>query len=62
MSVRFKNARVEKLPTNIRIPLTQKVKRSEKNMVQELITFRITKAKFGVKYLCGHECERSSAQ
>ena len=35
-------------------------------MISELITFRITKAKakvkFGVKYLCGHECEISSVQ
>ena len=37
-----------------------------KNMISELVAFRITKAKakvkFGVKYLCGHECERSSVQ
>ena len=33
-------------------------------MISELIAFRITKAKvkFGVKYRCGHECERSSVQ
>ena len=32
-------------------------------MISELITFRITKAKvnvkYGLKYLCEHECERS---
>ena len=42
------------------------IKAKRNNMVSELITFRITKAKakvkFGVKYLCGHECERSSVQ
>ena len=45
-------------------PLTQKLKRSETIIVSELITFRITKAKvkFGVNYLCGHECERSFVQ
>ena len=36
------------------------------NMISELITFRITKAKakvkFGVKYLCGDKCTRSSVQ
>ena len=35
-------------------------------MISEPITFRITKAKakvkFGVKYLCRHDCERSSVQ
>ena len=33
-------------------------------MISESITFRITKAKvkFGVKYLYGHQCERSSFQ
>ena len=33
-------------------------------MISELITFRGTKAKakFGVKYLCGRECERSSTK
>ena len=46
-----------------RIPLTDIIaKRS--NTISELITFRIAKAKakvkFGVKYLCKHECERSS--
>ena len=34
------------------------------NMISELITFRITKTKakvkFGVKYQCGPECEKSS--
>ena len=40
------------------------VKAKRNNMISKLITFRITKAKlqFGVKYLCGHECERSSVQ
>ena len=42
------------------------IKAKRNNMISELITFRITKAKakvkFGVKYLCGHECERSSVQ
>ena len=36
------------------------------NIISELATFRITKAKaklqFGVKYLCGHKCERSSVR
>ena len=42
------------------------IKAKRNNMISELITFRIMKAKakvkFGVKYLCGHECERSSVQ
>ena len=37
------------------------IKAKRNNMISELITFRITKAKakvkFGVKYLCGHACE-----
>ena len=46
------------------IDTAMKAKRN--NMISELINFRITKAKakmkFGVKSLCGHECERSSVQ
>ena len=40
------------------------MKAKRNNVLSGLITFRITKAKakakFGEKYLCGHECERSS--
>ena len=40
------------------------IKAKRNNMISEFITVRITKAKvkFGVRYLCGHECERSSVQ
>ena len=42
------------------------IKAKQNNMMSEIITFRITKAKakvkFGVKYLCGHKCKRSSVQ
>ena len=42
------------------------IKAKRNNMISEFVTFRITKAKakakFGVKYLCGHECDRSAAQ
>ena len=42
------------------------IKAKRNNIISGLVTFRITKAKakvkFGVKYLCGHECERSSVQ
>ena len=42
------------------------IKAKRNNMISELITFRITKAKekvnFGVKYLYGHQFERSSVQ
>ena len=40
------------------------IKAKRNNIISELITFRVTKAKvkFGVKCLCAHECERSSAQ
>ena len=42
------------------------IKAKRNNMISTLITIRITKAKakvkFRVKYLCGHECERSSVQ
>ena len=42
------------------------IKAKRNNMISELITFRIPKAKakvkFGVKHLVGHECERSSVQ
>ena len=48
------------------ITIDTEIKAKRNNMISELITFRITKAKakvkFGVKYLCGHECERSSVQ
>ena len=40
------------------------IKAKRNNMIFELISFRITKAKakvkFGVEYLCERECERSS--
>ena len=40
------------------------IKAKRTNMISESITFRITKAKakvkFGVKYLCKHECETPS--
>ena len=39
------------------------IKAKRNNMISELITFRITKAKakvkFGVQHLCKHKCERS---
>ena len=42
------------------------IKAKRKNIISELITFGIAKAKakvkFGVMYLCNHECERSSVQ
>ena len=42
------------------------IKAKRNNMISELLTFRITKAnakaKCEVKYQCGRECERSSAQ
>ena len=42
------------------------IKAKRNNMISELITFRITKAKakvkFGVKYLYGYQFERSSLQ
>ena len=48
------------------ITIDTKIKAKRNNMISKLITFRTTKAKakgkFGVKYLCGHECERSSVQ
>ena len=41
------------------------IKAKRNNMISELIIFRITKAKakvkFGVRYLCRHECQRSSS-
>ena len=42
-----------------------RIKAKQNNIISELITFRVTKAKatkvkFGVKYLCEYECERSS--
>ena len=41
-----------------------RIKEKRNNIISEFITFRITKAKakvkFGVRYLCGPECERSS--
>ena len=40
------------------------IKAKRNNIISELITFRITKAKakvkFGVRYLCGPKCEKSS--
>ena len=48
------------------ITIDTEIEAKRNNMISELITFRITKAKakvkFGVKYLCGHACERSSVQ
>ena len=48
------------------VNLDTEIKAKRNNMICELITLRITKAKakvrFGVKYLCGHECERSSVR
>ena len=42
------------------------IKAKRNTMISEFVTFRITKmkakVKFGVKYLCGHECERSSVE
>ena len=49
-----------------KITIDTEIKVKRNNMISELITFRITKAKakvkFRVKYLCGHECERSPVQ
>ena len=46
--------------------IDKEIKAKRNNMISELITLRITKAKakvkFGVKYLRGHECKRSSVQ
>ena len=40
------------------------IRAKRNNIISELIAFRITKAKakvkFGVKYLCKHQCGRSS--
>ena len=48
------------------VTIDTEIKAKRNNMISELIIFRImkakTKVKFGVKYLCGHECERSSVQ
>ena len=65
-------SRALKLEKYYRISLTGRtltidtdMKAKQNNIISEFITFRITKAKakvkFGVKCLCEHECERSSA-
>ena len=44
------------------ITIDTEIKVKRNNIISELITFRITKAKakvkFGVRYLCGPECEK----
>ena len=51
---------------NNMLTIETEIEAKRNNMISELIIFRITKAKanvkFGVKYLCGHACERSSVQ
>ena len=53
------------IPTKM-ITIDTEFKAKRKIIISELITFGITKAKakvkFGVKYLCNHQCERSSVQ
>ena len=48
------------------LTIDTEIKAKRNNMISELIALRITKAKakakFGAKYLCGHDCERSSVQ
>ena len=47
-----------------RVTIDTEIKAKRNNIISELITFRIAKAKanvkFGVKPLCKHQCERSS--
>ena len=49
-----------------RSTIDTEIKAKRNNMISEWVTFRLTKAKskvkFGVKYLCEHECERSSVR
>ena len=49
---------------NFGIAIDTDIKAKRNNIISELIAIRSTKAKakvkFGVKYLCKHECERSS--
>ena len=49
--------------TPVRIIIDTEIKAKRNNMISELMTFRIMKAKakikYGVKYLCEHECEKS---
>ena len=48
----------------LQIPVDTEIEAKQNNMISKLITFRITKAKakvnFGVRYLCGIECEKAS--
>ena len=55
---------IKKWLPKLDITIDTETKAKRNNIISELITFRITKAKaknkFGVRYLCGPECEKSS--
>ena len=48
------------------LTIDTEIQAKRNNIISELSTFKITKAKakvkFGAKCLCGHKCERSSVQ